>query len=135
MTLRDVTATPRLLDKARSSTPRRWHCRALRGLRCRRSFAAHPAAIPSIRFRSPPFKREYEQLNKHLAINLSLLSPAHRHTACVISGRWASYACLAFLFFLIVSAQVDARSIIGNAAVAGGVPVPSTALAERSLAR
>jgi hypothetical protein len=43
------------------------------------SFAACPAAISPIRFRSPPFKREYEQLNKHLAINRLLLQPARRH--------------------------------------------------------
>ena len=43
------------------------------------SFVACPAAISPIRFRSPPFKREYEYLNKHLAINQLLLFTARRH--------------------------------------------------------
>ena len=46
--------------------------------RCR-SFAARTAAVSPIRFRSPPFKREYEYLNKHLAINQLLLFTARRH--------------------------------------------------------
>ena len=42
---------------------------------------ACPAAISPIRFRSPPFKRENEQLNKHLAINQLLLFTARRHSS------------------------------------------------------
>jgi hypothetical protein len=45
------------------------------------SFVACPAAISPIRFRSPPFKRENEQLNKHLAINQLLLFTARRHSS------------------------------------------------------
>jgi hypothetical protein len=52
--------------------------------RCR-SFAACPAAVSPIRFRSPPFKREYEYLSKHLAINQLLLFTARRHTVALIT--------------------------------------------------
>ena len=54
--------------------------------RCR-SFAACPAAVSPIRFRSPPFKREYEYLNKHLAINQLLLFTARRHTIMMFLKR------------------------------------------------
>ena len=50
------------------------------------SFAACPAAISPIRFRSPPFKREYEYLNKHLAIYQLLLFTARRHILQRFSG-------------------------------------------------
>ena len=50
--------------------------------RCR-SFAAHTAAVSPIRFRSPPFKREYEYLNKHLAIHQLLLFTARRHSPVI----------------------------------------------------
>jgi hypothetical protein len=56
-------------------------------------------------------------------------------SACIIPRRRASYARFAFFLFLIIPSQIDARRIIRNAALVGSVPMPSTALAERSLAR
>jgi succinate-acetate transporter protein len=56
-------------------------------------------------------------------------------SACIASRRRACYASLALFLFLIISTQVDARRVVRNAALAGGMAMPSTALAERSLAR
>jgi len=65
--------TPRLLDRAHSSPPRRWHCRALRGLRCREG-AWQPAARHSPNPNPiAPIQSGNEYFNKHLAIKLFLL--------------------------------------------------------------
>jgi hypothetical protein len=98
--------TPRLLDRAHSWPPRRWHCRALRGLRCREG-AWQPAARHSPNPNPiAPIQSGNEYFNKHLAIKLFLLfsgSPQHYFKAFLLINPGICIAIWRVMLLRVIS--------------------------------